>query len=84
MKKKMTTFGLVLRTIVNAPRYVPNTLPQTDLQIPTVKAEITNFSIKYREKLATNPNELAPALLEGEETRRLKRFIPTELATRFA
>ena len=37
----------VLRSIVNAPWYVPNTILHTDLQIPTVKAEITNFSTKY-------------------------------------
>ena len=37
----------VLGSIVNAPRYVPNTALHTDLQIPTVKAEITNFSTKY-------------------------------------
>ena len=39
------------------PWYVPNTILHTDLQIPTVKAEITNFSTKYREKLLTHPNE---------------------------
>ena len=38
----------VLRSIANAPWYVPNTLLHTDLQIPTVKAEIINLSIKYR------------------------------------
>jgi hypothetical protein len=37
----------VLRSIVNAPWYVPNTILHTNLQIPTVKAEITNFSTKY-------------------------------------
>jgi hypothetical protein len=68
----------VLRSIVNAPRYVPNTL------LPTVKAEITNLSITYREKLTTHPNELTPALLEEVEPRRLKRFKPTELTTRFS
>jgi hypothetical protein len=73
----------VLRSIVNAPWYVPNTVLHTDLQIPTVKAEITNFSTKYREKLTTHPNELIPALLE-EESRRLKRFKPSELTTRFS
>jgi len=36
-----------LRSVVNAPWYVPNTILHTDLQIPTVKAEITNFSTKY-------------------------------------
>ena len=45
----------VLRSIANAPWYVPNTL-QTYLQIPTVKAEIPviNLSNKYREKLTTS------------------------------
>jgi hypothetical protein len=61
----------VLRSIVNAPRYVPNTIIHNDLQIPTVKAEITNFSTRYREKLITHPNELIPVLLEEEEPRRL-------------
>ena len=64
----------VLRSIVNAPWYVPNTLLHTDQQIPTVKAEITNFSTKYREKLITHPNELTPALLEEEEPRRFKKL----------
>jgi hypothetical protein len=64
----------VLRSIVNAPRYVPNTILQTDLQIPTVKAEITNFSTKYREKLITHPNELIPALLEDGRTKKIKTF----------
>jgi len=74
----------VLRSIVNAPRYVPNTIPKTDPQIPTVKAEITNFSTKYRGKLITHPNELIPALLEEEGPRRLKSFKSTELTTRFS
>jgi len=51
---------------------------------PTVKTEITNFSTKYREKLITHLNELIPALLEEEEPRRLKRFKPIELTTRFS
>jgi len=40
----------VLRSIVNAPWYVPNTVLHTNLQIPTVKAEITNFSTKIPRK----------------------------------
>jgi hypothetical protein len=60
----------VLRSIVNAPWYIPNTILHTDLQIPTVKAEITNFSTKYREKLITRPKELIPTLIEEEEPRR--------------
>jgi len=73
-----------IRSIVNAPRYVPNTILHTDLQIPTVKVEITNFSTKYREKLITHSNELIPALLDDEEPRRLKCFKPTELTIRFS
>jgi len=56
----------------------------TDLHIPTVKTEITDFSTKYREKLITHPNELIPAVLEEEGPRRLKRFKPTDLAIRFS
>jgi len=74
----------VLRSTVNAPWYVQNTILHTDLQIPTVKAEITNFSTKYREKLITHPNELIPAILEEEGPRRLKRLKPIELTTRFS
>ena len=33
-----------VRSITNAPWYVPSTILHTDLQIPTVKAEITNYS----------------------------------------
>jgi len=39
---------------------------------------------KYREKLIIQPKELIPAPLEDEEPRKLKRFKPTELATRFS
>jgi hypothetical protein len=34
--------------------------------------------------LITHPKELIAAPLEGEEPRRLKRFKPTELTTRFS
>jgi len=74
----------VLRSIVNAPLYVLNTILHTDLQIPTVKAEITNFSTKYRQTLITHPNKLIPALPDEEGPRRLKRIKPTELTTRFS
>ena len=57
----------VFRSIANAPRYVPNTVLHIYLQIPTVKAEMTNFSTRYPEKLITHPNELVPAPLEDEE-----------------
>jgi hypothetical protein len=42
------------------------------------------FSVKYRDKIPTHPNELASAILEEEEPRRLKIFKPTDLTTRFS
>jgi hypothetical protein len=42
------------------------------------------LSVKYRHKITTHPNELASKLLEEEEPRRLKRFKPTDLTTRFS
>jgi len=54
------------------------------LKVPTIREEITNFSVKYRNKITTHPNELVSTLLEEEEPRRLKRFRPTDLTTRFS
>jgi hypothetical protein len=74
----------VLRTVVNTPWYIPNKILHRDLKIPTIREGITKFSVKYRDKITTHPNELAPTLLEEEELRRLKRFKPTDLTTTFS
>jgi hypothetical protein len=74
----------VLRAIVNAPWYISNKVLHTDLKVPTIREEITKFSVRYRDKITTHPNELASTLLEEEEPRRLKRFKPTDLTTRFS
>jgi hypothetical protein len=74
----------VLRATVNAPWYISNKVLHTDLKVPTIREEITKFSVKYRDKITTHPNELASTLLEEEEPRRLKRFKPTDLTTRFS
>ena len=60
-----------------------NKVIHAELKVPTVRKEITKFSVKYREKITTHPNELASTLLEEDEPRRLKRFRPTDLTTRF-
>jgi hypothetical protein len=39
-----------------------------------MREEITKFSVKYRDKITTQPHELSSTLLEKEEPRRLKRF----------
>jgi hypothetical protein len=55
-----------------------------ELKVPTIREEITKFTVKYTDKITTHPNELASTLLEEEEPRRLKRFKPTDLTTRFS
>jgi hypothetical protein len=44
---------------------------------------LNHFSVKYRDKITIPPTELASTLLEGQP-RRLKRFQPTDLTTRFS
>jgi hypothetical protein len=64
-----------LRMITDAPWYVPNTVIRKDLQIPTVKHEIS----RYSKRLSVHPNELILDLQEPPETMRL----PIDLPTRF-
>jgi hypothetical protein len=52
--------------------------------MPTIRGEITKFSVKYRDKITAHPNELASTLLAEEEHRRLQSFKPTDLTTRFS
>jgi len=75
----------VIRAIVNVPWYISNKVIHADLKVPTIRLEITEFNVKSRDKITTHPNELASTLLEEEEVpRRLKRFKPTNLTTRFS
>jgi hypothetical protein len=46
-----------MRMIVDAPRYVPNTVIRRDPQTPTVKEEeIRRYSSKYSARLSAHPN----------------------------
>jgi hypothetical protein len=54
----------VLRLIVNAPWYVPNSVICKDLEIPSVKEEISRFSSHYTVHLHAHPNELIATLTE--------------------
>jgi hypothetical protein len=47
-----------LRMITDTPWYVPNTVIRKDLQIPTVKHEISRYSYHYSKRLSVHPNEL--------------------------
>ena len=70
-------------TIVNAPWYIPNKLLHTDLQMPTIREEITKFSTNHTSKLLTHPNELTSNLLIDQGPGRLKRYKPLDLPTKF-
>jgi hypothetical protein len=73
----------VLRMIVDASWYVPNTVIRRGLQIPTVKEEIRRYSSQYSACLSTHPNVLIVNLIELPDNRRLRRHLPNELPTRF-
>ena len=74
----------VLRVLVNAPRYVSNCLIHRDLNIPTVREVITRVCAHYCGRLQIHPSHLQNILIEDEEeTRRLKRFKPSDMTTRF-
>jgi hypothetical protein len=60
-----------------------NKVIHAELKVPTVRKEITKFSVKYRDKITTHINKLTSPLLEEDEPRRLRRFKPTDLTTRF-
>ena len=57
--------SVVLRPIVDAPRYVTNDMIHKDLGIPTVHEVIHDGSIKHRTKLQSHSN---PLLQPSHET----------------
>jgi hypothetical protein len=66
-----------LRIITDAPWYVLNAIIQKDLQIPTIRHEISRYSYQYSKRLSVHPNELTLNLKEPPETRRLRKHLPT-------
>jgi hypothetical protein len=73
----------VLLLIVDAPWYVSNSVNLNDLQIPTVKEEISRFSSHYNVRISLHPNELIASLTEPPIQRRLRRYWPHVLLVRF-
>jgi hypothetical protein len=73
----------VLRLIVNAPWYVPNSVIRKGLRIPSVKEEISRFSSHYAVRLRAHPHELIATLTEQPLPKRLGRYWPYDLLTRF-
>jgi hypothetical protein len=72
-----------LRMIVDAPWYVPNTIIRRDLQIPSVKEEISHYSSHYSVCLTAHLNYILLTFLEQPERKRLRRHLPNDLPTRF-
>jgi hypothetical protein len=73
----------VLRLIVDAPWYVSNSVIRKDLQIPTVKEEISRFSFHYDARISVHPNELISSLTEPPIHRSPRRYWPHDLLVRF-
>jgi hypothetical protein len=73
----------VLRTIVDAPWYVPNAVIRRDLVTRTVKEEIRHYSSQYSARLSVHPDEIAVNLMAQPDNRRLRRYIPNNLPNRF-
>jgi hypothetical protein len=72
-----------LRLITDAPWYVPNVVIRNDLQIPTIKEEITLLSSEYSAGLNTHPNHLVTQLSNPPAFRRLMKLLPSDLPYRF-
>jgi hypothetical protein len=72
-----------LRLIVDAPWCVPNTIIRRNLHMPMVKEEICNYSSHYSHRLSAHPNDIILPLLEPPDHRRLRRFLPNDLPTKF-
>jgi hypothetical protein len=65
--------------IVDALRYVPNSVIRRDVQTPAIKEEIQRYSSQY----SAHPNGLVVNPLEPPDNRRLRRHLPNDLPTRF-
>ena len=73
----------ILRMATNAPWYVPNHVLHSDLQMPTIREEISRLSSNYKAKIEVHPNKLTTSLFEKQGPGRLRRYSPAELSTRF-
>lgn len=64
----------ILRTLSNAPWFLTNSEIHEALDIKTVKEEIQQTSITYRNRLDNHPNDLAAELRNINYSKRLKRY----------
>jgi hypothetical protein len=59
----------VLRMIVGASWYMPNTVIQRDLQTPTIKEETRHYNAQYSARLNVHPNDLVVNLMAQPDNR---------------
>jgi hypothetical protein len=59
----------VLRTIVDAPWYMPNTVIRRDFQTQRVKEEIRHYSSQYSARLSVHPSDLVVNLMAQPDNR---------------
>jgi len=65
----------VLRVITDAPWYVPNAVIKRGLKVRSVRQEVRNYSVTYRQRLDDHPNRLAKSLYQRTHYNlRLKRY----------
>jgi len=70
----------VLRIITDAKWYVPNAVIKRDLKVLSVRQEVRNYSVTYRQRLDDHPNRLAKSLFQTTNyNRRLKRYYSADL-----
>jgi hypothetical protein len=73
-----------LHMTMDAQWYVPNRVIWKNLQIPTVKHEISCYSYHYSKCLSLHPNEVILNLKDSPETRQLRKHLPIDLPARFS
>ena len=72
------------RIIRNAPKYISNNRIHTDLGVPTVKDEVSRFSLNYGHRLDNHSNPIAQLLTTTENSIcRLKRYHINDFPQRF-
>ena len=47
----------VLRIVTDAPRYAPNVVIKRDLKVLSVRQEVRNYSVTYRQRLDDHPTD---------------------------
>ena len=54
----------VLSKITDEPRYVPNVVIKHDLKVLSVRQEVRNYSVPYRQRIDAHPNRLVKSLFQ--------------------